>query len=66
MTQLLTDVAQQLAEEQQWLEISGAYARLQRQDPEEWQNYLAELDKWDRATGDGLPSAREDWPEFNQ
>jgi hypothetical protein len=40
--------------------------RMQREDPEAWQEYLSELRSFEDATiGDGLTDAASDWPEFN-
>lgn len=36
-----------------------------RGDPVQWAGYLAELALTDAAAGDGLPSAREEYPEYN-
>lgn len=66
MSALLAEVSQRLDEEQRWVEVKGAYERLQREDPEGWQDYLAELAELDHLAGDGLADAREDWPEFNK
>ena len=36
-----------------------------RADPAEWASYRAEARLTDNAAGDGLPSAREEYPEHN-
>ena len=43
----------------------AAYARL-RSDPEAWAEYRGELADWDAASGDGLGSARDEYPEYYQ
>lgn len=62
---LLLTVAQQLEVDQGWTEIENAYARLQREDPAGWQEYLGELAEWD-AIGEPDESAAEEWPEYNR
>lgn len=37
-----------------------------RADPDEWASYQAEAQLTDNAAGDGLPDAREEYPEYNQ
>jgi hypothetical protein len=41
------------------------YAEL-RADPQEWTSYHAEAQLTDAAAGDGLPDAREEYPEYSQ
>jgi len=65
MSALLRDVSEHLAAEQQWAEIEAAYERLQRDDPQGWAEYLAELGDVDRIGSDpGDPAV--EWPEYNQ
>jgi hypothetical protein len=64
MTVLLHELSLQLQAEQEWAEIEGAYARLQREDPDSWKQYLDELGAWDATTADPGDAAAE-WPEFN-
>jgi hypothetical protein len=48
--------------------ISGIMARYEelRADPAEWASYRAEARLTDNAAGDGLPSARDEYPEHNR
>jgi antitoxin MazE7 len=64
MTVLLHELSLQLQAEQEWAEIEGAYARLQREDPDGWKQYLDELGTWDATTADPGDAAAE-WPELN-
>lgn len=66
MGALLDDVAKRLETEQRWAEIESAYARLERDDPAAWNEYLTELAEWDTATSGGDTDAAEDWPEYNR
>lgn len=63
---LLATVVERLEAEQQWVEIEAAYARVQREDPTGWQEYLHELADWDAVGGGADPAAAEEWPEFNR
>jgi hypothetical protein len=45
--------------------INQRYEEL-RADPEEWASYLAEGRLTDNVAGDGLPDARDEYPEYNQ
>jgi hypothetical protein len=65
MGSLLRTVAEQLEDDLEWDEIEAAYARLQRDDPEGWQEYLQELAEWD-AIGEPDETAAEEWPEYNR
>jgi len=62
---LLLTVADRLEAEQEWTDIEDAYARLQREDPAAWQEYLNELVEWD-AVAEPDASAAEEWPEYNR
>ncbi|NED96045.1 enoyl-CoA hydratase/isomerase family protein [Phytoactinopolyspora alkaliphila] len=65
MRALLAEFAEQAARDQRWAEIDAAYTRLQ-DDPEQWADYLAELDSWDKGTGEADELAAEEWPEYQQ
>lgn len=54
-----------LIDEHEMGQVHAAYARLQ-DDPEAWADYQAELAEWDTTTGDGLPDAAEEYPEYNR
>jgi hypothetical protein len=56
---------QQLLDEHEMNQVHAAYARLQQEDPEGWRGYLAEQAEWDAVAGDGLPDARDEYPEYN-
>lgn len=62
---LLLTVADRLEAEQEWTDIEDAYARLQREDPAAWREYLNELAEWD-AVAEPDASAAEEWPEYNR
>ena len=64
MRALLADLAEQVTRDQRWAEIDAAYARLQ-DDPQQWAEYRAELDRWD-AGGDADTTAAAEWPEYQQ
>ncbi len=64
MRALVADLADKAARDQHWAEINAAYARLQA-NPEQWNDYRADLDDWDTA-GDDDTSAAEEWPEYQQ
>jgi predicted transcriptional regulator len=66
MVALLADVADQLETEQRWVEIHTAYERFQRDDPEGWAEYTAELADWDAGTAGHDTTAAQEWPELNQ
>lgn len=66
MVALLADIAARLEAEQRWADIHAAYERLQREDPEGWAEYTAELAEWDAGTAGRDIGAAEEWPEFNQ
>lgn len=61
----LGEAVQRLIDEHEMQAAHAAYARL-RSDPAAWAEYEAELAAWDAVTGDGLGSAEEEYPEFNQ
>ena len=62
---LLRSVAERLQVEQEWADIEAAYARLQREDPAGWREYLDELAEWE-AADDPDETAAEEWPEYNR
>lgn len=66
MGALLDEVARRYETEQQWADIEGAYARLQREDPQGWRDYLDELAEWDAAGVEEDAQAAEEWPEYNE
>jgi hypothetical protein len=41
------------------------HAELQS-DPQEWASYRAEATLTDNAAGDGMPSGRDEYPEYNR
>lgn len=45
--------------------VMARYAELQA-DPDEWAAYRAETQLTDNAAADGLPSARDEFPEYNK
>ena len=57
---------QRLLDEHEMNQVHAAYARLRREDPEGWQEYLAEVAEWDVTAGDGLPDARDEYSEYNR
>lgn len=65
MRALLADFAERAARDQMWAEINVGYARLQ-QDPEQWADYMSELESWDTATADADDLAAEEWPEYQR
>lgn len=65
MGALLSSIADKLEYEQEWTEIEESYARLRREDPAAWQDYLRELTEWD-AGGEPDTTAAEEWPEYNR
>lgn len=65
MSALLRDVSSELESRLHWDIIEAAYERLQREDPEGWSQYVAELQAWDSVSSD-LGNAAEEWPEYNR
>jgi hypothetical protein len=64
--ELLDKVSRRLAYEQMMADAADVMRRMQREDPEAWNGYLAELRLWDDATSsDGLGNAAEEWPDYN-
>lgn len=54
-----------LIDEHEMQQVHAAYARL-RADPEAWADYQAELAAWATTVGDGLPDARDEYPEYHR
>jgi hypothetical protein len=61
----LGEAVRRLVKEHKINRIMQRYEEL-RADPEEWASYQAEARLTDKAAGDGLPDAREEYPEYNQ
>jgi hypothetical protein len=61
----LGEAVQRLIDEHEMQTAHAAYARL-RNDAAAWDEYRGELADLDAASGDGLGSAREEYPEYNQ
>jgi len=57
-------VGMSLEAEQRWAEIEAAYARIQRENPAGWREYISELAEVTAGGPDA--TAAEEWPEFNQ
>jgi hypothetical protein len=60
----LAEALRRLIREHQINRIMARYAELQT-DPDEWATYRAEARVTDNAAADGLPSAQEEYPEYN-
>lgn len=63
MGALLDAESRRLEAEQRWIEIEAAYARIQRDDPAGWQDYLGELAEVTAGEPDAAAAA---WPEYNE
>lgn len=61
----LGETVRRLVKEHKFNQINRRYEEL-RADPEEWASYQAEARLTDNVAGDGLPSATEEYPEYNQ
>jgi hypothetical protein len=61
----LGEAVRRLVKEHKVSRIMQRYEEL-RADPEEWASYQAEARLTDEVAGDGLPDAREEYPEYNQ
>jgi hypothetical protein len=61
----LGEAVRRLVKEHQFNQINRRYEEL-RADPVEWASYQAEARLTDNVAGDGLPDAREEYPEYNQ
>lgn len=61
----LGETVRRLVKEHQINRIMQRYEEL-RADPEEWASYQAEAQLTDRAAGDGLPDASDEYPEYRQ
>ena len=64
MGSLLDFESRRLEAEQRWSEIEAAYKRMQRDDPDEWADYLRELAEVTADEPD--TAAAQEWPEYNQ
>jgi hypothetical protein len=60
----LGEAVRQLIMEHHVSHIMRRYEEL-RADPEEWASYQAEARLTDNVAGEGLPDAREEYPEYN-
>ena len=54
-----------LIDEHEMRQVHLAYARL-RNDPEQWADYQQELRLAETTDADGIGSARDEYPEYNQ
>jgi hypothetical protein len=61
----LGEAVRRLVREHEIKLIMAQYEKL-RANPEEWASYQAELDEWDSTASDGIPDARDEYPEHNQ
>ena len=61
----LGEAVKRLVKEHKISRIMQRYEEL-RADPQEWASYQAEAGLTDDAASDGLPDAREEYPEYNQ
>lgn len=66
MGALLDEAARRYETEQRWADIEDAYARLQRENPQGWLDYLGELAEWDTTDAEEDAEAAEEWPEYNE
>jgi hypothetical protein len=65
MLALLEELARRLEREEAMRQATESYERLAREDPKAFTEYLAEGRHWDELSADGLPDAREEFPEHN-
>jgi hypothetical protein len=65
MAALLDAESRRLESEVRWAAIEDAYARIQREDPRAWREYLDELQEWDAGTAGSDLAAASEWPEDN-
>jgi phage protein D len=61
----LGEAVRRLIKEYKFSRIMRRYEEL-RADPEEWASYQAEAQLTDNVAGEGLPDAREEYPEYNE
>jgi hypothetical protein len=61
----LGEAVRQLITEHHFTHINRRYEEL-RGDQQEWTSYLAEARLTDNVAGETLPSARDEYPEYNQ
>jgi hypothetical protein len=60
----LGEAVRRLVKEHKINRIISGYEKL-RADPDEWASYQAEAQLTDRAGGDSLPTASDEYPEYN-
>jgi hypothetical protein len=60
----LGEAVRRLVKEHKINQIILGYEKL-RADPQEWASYQAEARLTDNVAGEGLPSARDEYPEYN-
>lgn len=65
MLALLDEAARRLEREEAMRQATASYARLAREDPAAFADYVAEGRAWDVLAADGLDDARAEFPEFN-
>jgi hypothetical protein len=65
MLALLEEVARRLEREEAMRQATESYERLARDDPKAFTEHLADGQHWDDLAADGLPDAREEFPEYN-
>jgi hypothetical protein len=61
----LGEAVRRLVMEHHLAMINQRYEEL-RADPDEWASYMAEARLTDNTASDGLPDAREEYPEYNR
>lgn len=67
VSELLEEIASRLEREEALRRATESYRRFAETDPAGFAEYLAEGRAWEAATvGDGLGSARDEFPELNQ
>lgn len=60
----LAEALRRLVMEHKFAQVMERYEQL-RADPDEWASYQAESRLTDNVAGEGLPSARAEYPEYN-
>ncbi len=64
---LLVGLAEREQYQREMRRANEVMERMQREDPEAWQDYLSELRVFERGTTpDGLSDAATEWPEYNE
>lgn len=66
MLALLEEAARRLEREEAMRQATESYDRLAREDPAGFAEYRSEGAQWDALSGDGLPGAASEFPEYNQ